>query len=103
MKHFIYTYHEGKPPRDGSGIARTVRVYAIIQGTPKFLASHTETFASEFQLVMAALKRAPENKGYYGDGLLPRGGLPKKAFDLDRYGTFLELREAGIANINGVR
>lgn len=94
MKSFIYTYSEGKAPRDGSGIKKTVHVYQLVKGTPKLIATRTDTFVSEFQLVMDAMEQVK--------------ALPRKAFEKNPntgsriYGTAWALREDGIANINGV-
>lgn len=59
MKYFVYTYHEHKPPTNGSGQKRTVKVYRIVRGRPpQLVAASTDTFMSEFQQVMSALEGA---------------------------------------------
>jgi hypothetical protein len=93
MKHFIYTYHEGKPPRDGSGILKTVKVYRIKKGTPVLVVKRTDTFVNEYQLVLEALESVK--------------ALPSRAFERSpNHGgfqhNFSALETAGIANINRV-
>ncbi len=52
MKHFIYTLKEHKPPLDGSGIERTIRVYQIKRGVPHLIVSNTDTFLSGDDMFM---------------------------------------------------
>lgn len=94
MIHLIYTYSEGKPPRDGSGIKKTVRVYKIKQGTPVLLVEHTDTFADKSQLVIEGLEKVRKVHR-----------LPSALFTKNQFGGWRplwELREKGVANINEV-
>lgn len=95
MKHFIYTYSEGKAPRDGSGIVKTVRIYRVKRNKPEFVAEGSDTFVSEFQLVMQVAEKAKL--------------LPKKAFSRNKangcliYGSSWSLDQAGIACFTCIR
>ena len=94
MKHFIYTYSESKPPRDGSGIVKTVRIYQVKRNKPELVAEGSDTFVSEFQLVMQTAEKAKL--------------LPKKAFARNKsngcliYGSAWSLDQAEIACFTSV-
>lgn len=89
MLSFIYTYSEH--PRRNSGTLKTVRIYRIRKNRIEFKAVRTDTFVSEFQLVMEAMEEYKL--------------LPAKAFERSPisnsmiYGSQLSLKEAGIANV----
>lgn len=55
MRHFIYTYQESKPPKDGSGVKKTVSLYEIVNNIPYFVGQNTDRFVGEFQLVLDSL------------------------------------------------
>lgn len=57
MKYFIYTFQEGKVPRDGSGALKTVRIHEILNNEPVFIGEYSDKFVSEFQLVMEAFEK----------------------------------------------
>lgn len=90
MLYFIYTYAE----KVKSGTTRkTVRIYKIKKNMPVFMGEMSETYVSEFQLVMLAME---------GFKL-----LPTKAFEKGLSGGYLYyyasgLRDAGIAHITRV-
>lgn len=94
MLHFIYTFVVHKPPRDGSGIEKSVCIYRIKRGVPKLVASATDTFVDEMQLVLETMEKHKL--------------LPKKAFARDdKYGNRQyyysdQLEAAGIATIKRV-
>lgn len=93
MRSFIYTYSESKPPRDGSGMVKTVKVYRIKRNQVEFVIELKDTFVSEFQLVMMALEKAK--------------ALPKSAFIENQFGSYLYasafcLKKAGIATVKGI-
>lgn len=90
MKHFIYTYSEKQ--RRGA-TEKTVRIYRIKRGIPHCVGSRTDTFVSEFQLVMELMKA--------------NGLLPAKAFKTNNFGGFeywysSGLEAAGIASVRRV-
>lgn len=91
MKRFIYTMREYTPHTGYTFY--TVRVYRIVRGVPVFIGALTDSFVSEFQLVMMALEKYK--------------ALPKRAFELSQFGghkycqAYL-LREAGIADVRRV-
>lgn len=90
MLHFIYTYSETERPKRNGHTHKTVRIYRLVSGKPRLVAERTDTFVSEFQLVMEAME---ENKC-----------LPKRAFENNpmggmRYCYASMLEDAGIASI----
>lgn len=93
MKSFIYTFKEGRAPRDGSGIEKTVRIYRIKRGIPECVAGYTDTFMSEFQMVMVSMEH---------NRLLPKAAFERNQFGGYKYGVPGELRRAGFANVNSV-
>lgn len=93
MKYFIYTYSEGKPPRDGSGILKTVRIYEVRKNIPTLICSYSDNFVSEWQLVMQALEQAE--------------ALPPATFHIGPSGSYefanqYCLRVSGIAHVSKV-
>lgn len=90
MKSFIYTYHE-KTAKHAT--VKTVRIYRIVKGTPVFVAEGSDTFVSEFQLVLQTMKAGK---------LLPSRAFATGPCHSPVYGHAYMLREAGIANINRV-
>lgn len=90
MKSFIYTYAERQ--RKGHTV-KTVRIYTVRNNTPAFVGQFSDTFVSEFQLVMAALESFR---------LLPSSAFVKTPSQSLLYGTAYDLREANIANITRV-
>lgn len=88
MKSFIYTYHE---QRKQPACVYTVRIYQIVRGIPVFKATMSDTYVSEFQLVMLCMQA---NKL-----------LPKRAFETQsntggmKLAYASEVGKAGIANI----
>lgn len=91
MKAFIYTFHE---QRKQPACVYTVRIYRIVRGIPVFKASMSDTYVSEFQLVMLCMQA---NKL-----------LPKRAFETQsntggmRLAYASDVRAAGIAKISRV-
>lgn len=90
MKHFIYTYSEKQ--RRGT-TEKTVRIYRLKRGIPHCVGSRTDTYVSEFQLVMEAMQA--------------NRLLPAKAFEPNQFGGFKysyssQLEEAGIASVRRV-
>lgn len=90
MKHFIYTYSE---KRLRGATIKTVRIYGVKKNDPVFMGQLSDTFVSEFQLVMQALE------SYH---LLPPAAFERTASHSLRYGTAYDLREARIASITRV-
>ena len=91
MRHFVYTYSE-RTPRNGH-VEKTVRIYRIVRNKPTFVCEETDTFVSEFQLVMGAMQRAK--------------ALPAKAFEKHpsgcwKYGYAYLLELAGIASVTRI-
>ncbi len=91
MKHFIYTYSEHTPR--GGHTKKTVRVYRISRGVPKFCAGATDTFVSEFQLVLQTMA---DHK------MLPSRAFERNQFGGWKYGVPSALEEAGIATVRRV-
>lgn len=93
MKHFIYTYSEKKPNRDGH-VQKSVRIYKVSRNIVTLVAEATDQFVSEFQLVLETMERSKL--------------LPKKAFKRsDVFGGMIictpwAMREAGIADIRRI-
>lgn len=91
MKSFLFTLTEGKAPRDGSGIKRTVKVYRIRRNKPEFVGELTEAFMGGFQMVMEVLR--------------DKRALPRAAFEKNpkiggyRYSTAYCLERAGFASV----
>lgn len=56
MKHFIYTFSEHKA-RSDCAYTKTVRLYAIKKGELEFVGDLSDTFVSEFQLVMMCAEK----------------------------------------------
>lgn len=89
MKHFIYTYAE----KVSKGhLTKSVRIYRIKSGIPTFVAEGTDTFVSEFQLVLGIMQTGK---------LLPRRAFASNNFGGYRY-TSYELEEEGIATIRRI-
>lgn len=94
MKRFIYTFHSGKPPRDGSGITYTCNIYEIKRKGVTLVAKGSDTYVGEAQLVMETLEKFKL--------------LPKRAFirspihNCMIHGNLWTLKEAGIAEITCV-
>lgn len=93
MKSFIYTYSEGRAPRNGSGIVKTVCIYRIVRNEPRFVCKESDTFVSQFQLVMQALERAKA---------LPRAAFKRHQFGGYFYGNASHMRECGVASIHNI-
>lgn len=94
MRHFIYTYSETKPPRDGSGAKKTVNVYEIENNIPRQVATRTESFVNEFQLVLNALEE---------NAILPAFVFERNPHNSARiYGSEYSLEQAGIAKISRI-
>ena len=91
MKHFIYTYSENTR---GMYVKKTVNIYRIVKNIPVFVITLTDSFVSEFQLVMQALEKTKE--------------LPKRAYERSKingsskYCAAYLLKDAGIATITKV-
>lgn len=94
MKHFIYTYNE--KDRRHNGVWRshkTVRIFRVVRNEPTFVAEMTETYVSEFQLVMMC---AEANK------LLPKRAFERHPGGSYKYGQAYLLKEAGIASFTRI-
>jgi hypothetical protein len=60
VKSFIYTFHE---KRKQPACVYTVRIYQIVRGVPVFKGELSDTYVSEFQIVllcMQAFKMVPK-------------------------------------------
>jgi hypothetical protein len=94
MKTFIYVYSETKAPSDNSGRKKTVRVWRVVKNKPVWVGERTETYCSEYELVMNCLQ-------YYK-------ALPAEAFErvppsnTRKYKSEASLREAGIADLHSL-
>lgn len=94
MKKFIYTYSEGKAPRDGSGILKSCVIYKITRDDVVEVARGYDRFVSEFQLVLDTMEQ----------GKL----LPKKAFARNPesngrlFASAWALKQAGFASVTRV-
>ena len=92
VKSFVFTWSEGKPPRDGSGVKKTVRVWRIVRNQPILIGTDTQSFVSKDQHVLMCLEK---NKA-----------LPKKAFERGPSGGYAHmlwsLKEKGIARITEI-
>ena len=91
MKSFLYTFHE---KRKQPACVYTVRIYQIVRGVPKFVATMSDTFVSEFQLVMMCMEA---NKLLPGKAFA-RGG-PSNSL-IVAYAS--DLAKRGIANMTRV-
>lgn len=93
MKHFIYTYSEKKPNRDGH-VQKSVRIYKVSRNIVTLVAEATDQYVSEFQLVLETMERSKL--------------LPKRAFKRSEvFGGMIictpwAMREAGIADIRRI-
>lgn len=92
MRRFIFTWHEGKPPRDGSGIKKTARVWRIVRNEPVFIGEDTQSFVSKDQHVLSLLEK--------------HKALPRAAFARGPSGGYAHmlwsLKDRGIASITQV-
>lgn len=91
MKHFIYTFRE-QTPRNGHTI-KTVRIYHVYRNIPKLVAQGSDTFVSEFQLVMMTLEDNEQ---------LPPPAFVKGNGGGHMYHTADMLEDAGFAKITKV-
>ena len=93
MKHFIYTFYEHKAKNDYS-YTKTVRLYAIKKGECVLIGDLSDTFVSEFQLVMMCAEK--------------HKALPKKYFvRSDNHGGYVycnawKMKQDKIANFQKV-
>ena len=93
MIHLIYTYSEHKSKSD-CAYTKTVRLYRIKKGNVEFVGELSDTYVSEFQLVMQCAQHYK--------------ALPKKAFKVSEtqggyvYCNAWKLKEYNIANIQKV-
>jgi len=89
MLHFIYAYSE-HTPRNGH-TTKSVKIYQIKKNTPVFVASGSDQFVGELQLVLQIMESAK---------LLPRKAFVKNAnTGSNNMCTAWQLREAGIADV----
>lgn len=93
MRHFVYTYSEGRSSRFSSGTPYTVRIYRMIKNSPVLVAKSTDYFMSEFQQVMTTLDNAKA---------LPRAAFYCNSSGGYKYCQAYLLRDAGFANINRI-
>lgn len=91
MLHFIYTYAEKVK---GGTTHKTVRIYKIKKNMPVFMGEMSETYVSEFQLVMMAMEAFK---------LMPARAFEKGPSGGHLYHYAAGLLEAGIAHITRVR
>lgn len=96
MLSFIYTYSEVERPKRNGHTHKTVRVFRVKRNKVVLIAEGTDTYVSEFQLVLQTLE---------AHRLI--AGLPLRAYDRNpmggwTYGTAWALKEAGIADIQRV-
>lgn len=99
MRTYLYTYHVGKPPRDGSGMKKTCRIYWLDRGEARFLVERTDSFVDEFQLVLDAMESLPKTS----KARLPRRAFARGDFTSSRlFQHAAKLREAGIANFQRI-
>lgn len=93
MKSFVYIYSE-HTPRNGH-TQKTVRVYQIKRGYPVPVATATDTFVDQFQLVMQALE---------AEKLLPRRAFERSpTTNCQIYGSRSGLEDAGFCRVAQVR
>lgn len=90
MKRFVYTFHEGKPPRGTCNIPYTVNIYQVKRDSHVHVASKTKNYVDEFQLVMMTLEQYK---------LLPKAAFERNESASYRHGTPDRLKEAGFAKI----
>lgn len=93
MKSYIYTRSEGKPPRDGSGVKYTLKLYRIVRGSPVYLGKDVDSFCSDFQQCRDLMKKLGE---------WPKAADAVGADGRQKYYYPEQLREAGIVNINQI-
>lgn len=94
MRHFIYTFSQGKPPRNGSGVKKTANVYEIQDNVPSLVGSDTDSFVDEFQLVMNILEST---------GSLPQSAFERNAHNSTRkYPSAYSLEAAGFAKVTRI-
>jgi hypothetical protein len=55
VKHFLYTYSE-RTPRNGH-TEKTVRIWRVLRNKPVHVATATDTFVDENQLVMETMEK----------------------------------------------
>jgi len=93
MLHFIYTFSEHKSKRE-SAFTKTVRLYRIKKNIPIFVGELSDSFVSEFQLVMMTAEKYK--------------ALPKSVFTENKatggykYSSAYSIENAGIATFNKV-
>ncbi len=91
MLYFIYTYKE---TRGRTCMQKTVRLYRVKKNVPVYLGELSDTYVSEFQLVLMCLQSLK--------------ALPASAFETNantggfKYSTAYCLREAKIADVRRV-
>ena len=91
MKSFIYTYEER--PQCNGATRKTVRIYRVKRNVPVHVCVGSDTYVSEFQLVMQTLEA---NK------LLPPAAFERGPSHGHKYCAAYLLEEAGFAHINRV-
>ena len=107
MRTYLYTYSVGTPPRDGSGMKKTCRIYWLDRGEARFLVERTDSFVDEFQLVLDAMEELtlyPAKAGTaHAKARLPRRAFAKNPNTSGRmFSHASRLREAGIANFQRI-
>lgn len=93
MKHFIFTTFDHKPPRNGSGMCRTMSLYRIIRGEPVFIGKTTDTFKQGRQMAVEMLE---EKK------LLPRAAFERHSNGAMKLHYSSSFQDAGFCTIHEV-
>ncbi len=91
MPSFIYTYAEHTPR--GGHTQKSVAIYRVKRNVPQLVAKATDSFVSEFQLVMQTLEAGK---------LLPEAAFERGVCHNYVHGAAYLLFEAGFARINKV-
>lgn len=91
MKYFIYTYSE-KIPRTGA-CQKTVSIHRIIKNRPAFIAAMTDSYVSEFQLVLQCMEKAK---------VLPRAAFKRNQFGGYRFCNASAMRDSQFATITRI-
>lgn len=98
MKRYIYTWSEKTPRmRHGWGYTKyTVRIYRITRTGVEFLVQMTDTFVSEFQLVLMALETVK------GPHAAPRKLFARSPMGGHACGNAWVARKEGLADITRI-
>lgn len=93
MLSFIYTYSEQQKPKRNGTTHKTVRIFRIKRNRVVFVAEGTDTYVSEFQLVMQVMEAYR---------LLPKKAFVRNPMGGWEYCNGWLLKEAGFANVERI-